>query len=163
MTRLPNCVNPESVALALESLRAPPCEKWIVRPDRIGDPLLRIWLPLELCRRRNQQERRPRWAWARDKQALWAAMRVQVGPREKPIEGRPRVLVCRFSARLPDSMADGAKAAIDMLCVPNGRVKKYRLGWLKDDSPRHIEQVDWWEKAPARLGVVMIEVRNGRI
>jgi hypothetical protein len=158
---LPQCLAPSRIEHAESVLASPPTEDWIDRPDRSGLLVLRAWLPLELCRPRNRQEHGKSWRYARDKERLWSVLRVQAAPAARPLEGRPRVLCCRFSSAPPDAFADWAKAVVDMLCVPKGRARKHRLGYLADDSPRRIDLTQWWEYAPPRQGVCMVEVRRG--
>lgn len=131
----------------------------IRRPERRGDFVRRFVLPLELAPTTNRTRHAHPWKNAGIKSKLFSLMLKQAWPGQaSPLPGRPQVLCCRFSSVEPDAYADGAKMAIDLLCVPQGR-RKIGLGFLRDDRPKDAEIVQWWEPAKRGEGFLYIEVR----
>ena len=123
----------------------------VSRPERRGDRILLVVLPLDLCGTTNRTRHAPGWLLGKCKAqiAVWYVAQAQRRP--EPLSGRPQVLCTRYSAHEPDAYADWAKAAVDKL-GPNG------LRVIADDRPRAIELAQWWEPAKRGQGFVAIEV-----
>lgn len=78
---------------------------------------------------------------------------VQIGFRKGgPLPGRPKLWVLRRSTKRPDQDSAGTKLWLDELV---------KLGWLKDDSPDHVEVVSQWEKAKRGDGGVIVHIFSG--
>lgn len=147
---------------AREVLREPPTVARVQRPARLGDIVQRFALPLELCPTTNRTRHSRPGQHEKTKEQLLALMREQCqvfGTRE-PLAGRPQVRCLRLSGTEPDAYSDWAKMAVDMLCVPAAR-RTEGLGFLRDDRPKDIELVQWWEPAKRGNGLVYIEIRSG--
>lgn len=150
---------------------APPPLGHIVRPAPVGELVAAFVLPLDLVRPQNRTRHSQAWALAKLKRSVAHTMGFQASRREEPLPGRPMVRCCRFSSVEPDKYNDGFKAAIDVLCVApppltrDGKLRKHRptgrLGFLVDDSPRHVDLHCWWEPAPPKSGFGLIEVWTG--
>ena len=122
--------------------------------------MARFALPLELCQSTNRTRGAAGWAQARIKGRVAALMALQCERRSMPLPGRPQVLCVRFSVKCPDAYSNWAKAPVDVLCAPKGRARN-RLSLIRDDSPDHVEEVQWWEPAKMNEGFVVIEVWSG--
>lgn len=127
----------------------------------------RFVLPLELAQPQNRTRQGQQWALASLKAKVFKMLWLQHPTvRPEPLPGRPMVRLVRFSTVEPDALADWGKMAVDCLClprppkVPGGR-KKLGLGLLRDDAPRFVEIVTWWEKAKQGEGLALIEVWTG--
>lgn len=93
-----------------------------------------------------------RWHWRkrlRMSRDLGILIMSQIGRRNAPLPGRPKLWTVRYSAKRPDQDSAGTKLWLDVLV---------KLGWLKDDSPDHVEIVSQWEKAAAGRGRVVVHV-----
>jgi len=149
--------------LADQALSAPPAKPWIRRPVPAGSRVARFVLPLELLQPTNRTGRlaaaQP-WRRAKDKAAVWLAMRAQCLPWDAPLPGRPQVLCVRFTSVPTDHYADWAKLAVDVLCArKEGSLR--RLGIIVDDRPSAADVVQWCEPAPGGKRFCLIEVRDG--
>lgn len=128
-----------------------------------GECVARFVLPLELCKPQNRKRaptKGAQFAEAKTRQNVFAQMRAQCSPPERPLPGRPQVLCVRFSSEEPDKYSDWAKVPVDCLCQANGRGHE-RLGVIVDDSPKRASIYQWWEKAKPGKGFVLIEVWTG--
>jgi hypothetical protein len=149
----------EAIARADVILSRPPSRDWIDRPAPVGVRVVRFALPLSLLEPQNRRSHAPDWAMKAKRQRIWQVMVSQAGElRREPLPGRPQVLCTRFSSVCPDKYNDGFKAAIDALCMPTAR-RRFGLGYLRDDSPRHADVHQWWEYVPPKQGFGLIEVR----
>jgi hypothetical protein len=157
---------PFSVAASLryadEALSRAPALPHIERPEPRGEFVARFVLPLKLCLSFNTVGRAGTASSTRQlgamKKAARDMMAIQVGYRfpKKPLEGRPQVLVCRFSSVEPDIDGGWTKNPVDRLKKgTNG------LGFIVDDKPRAARVQPWWEPAPPSSGFVYVEVRTG--
>jgi len=86
------------------------------------------------------------------KKRIVVRLLAQVGRRKEPMSGRPQLLVTRYSTQRPDQDSAGTKLWLDELV---------KLGWLKDDSPDHVEVLNHWEKAKRGDGRVVVHVYSG--
>jgi hypothetical protein len=96
-----------------------------------------------------------RWHWRkrlRMSRDLGILLLSQLGRRSEPLAGRPQLLVTRYSSKRPDQDSAGSKLWLDALVG---------LGWLKDDSPDHVEVLNHWEKASPGQGRVVVHVYSG--
>lgn len=149
-------------AMVDEILSRPPAKPWIERVPGRGTCVARFVLPLELCQPSNRTRHTIAWLHGKRKRALRHMMAVQHyaqgnGSRGfTPLAGRPLIRAVRFSSVPPDSCANGAKDAIDVLTV-----KHNGLGYLRDDGQRYCDQRHWWEPAPKGRGAVLVEVWTG--
>jgi len=94
------------------------------------------------------------------------------GLQDGPVSERPQVICVRFSTHETDPYSDWAKAAVDMLRMwrhrrhkigPKVVVTKIRgLGFLAEDSGRHVDLHQHWEPAKRGQGFVYIEVWTGK-
>jgi hypothetical protein len=158
-------VTPFSVAgnlrRAREILNAPPAEDWIRRPEPRGAVVAEFALPLELLPTTNATHT---GHWSRVyklKNALHQLMWAQAGGYQSaPLQGRPQVFCVRFSSGQPDPFSDWAKHAVDVLCVRTLKCPRRRLGFLVDDSPKHIDLYQWSENAPPGRGFCYLQVRS---
>lgn len=152
----------ESLRRARQVLAEPPAESWISRPEPHGELVQEFALPLELCPTTNATRGAPGWRLGKLKEALYRIMWAQAGGgySRGPLPGRPQVLCVRFTNRIVDACSDWAKFPVDMLCVRTLRARK-RLGFLEDDSPRHIELYQWSEPVPRGEGFAYLQVRTG--
>jgi hypothetical protein len=144
-----------------EVLSAPPAIDRIQRPVLRGTLVKRFVLPLELCKPLNQLSRvgtaSAGWALGKLKRNAFQLMLAQNRGRiETPLSGRPQVVCVRFSSVEPDHESGWCKNPVDRL-----RVGRNGLGLIVDDKPRNIELITRWEKAPRRLGAVLVEVWSG--
>lgn len=161
--REPRFIWREALARAESVLSEPPAVSRIQRPERRGELVQRFVLPLTLCPTTNRTRHTIAWQHARDKAHLLTCLRSQMRGllrAEAPLPGRPQVLCMRLSTVEPDVYSDWAKRAVDALCVPAAR-RKDGLGFLRDDRPKDIELVQWWEPAKRGEGFVYIEIRSG--
>lgn len=136
---------------------AGPCHGHVPRVEPTGELVARFALPLDLCQPQNRTKHAPAWSEGKRKREIWTRLRGQCLPREEPLPGRPLVVCTRFSSVEPDAFSDGAKAAVDALCVPVGR-RKRGLSLIRDDKPKDVEIVQRWEKAKQGQGFVLVEV-----
>ena len=86
------------------------------------------------------------------KQRIALRLLSQVGRRKEPLQGRPQLLVTRYSTKKPDQDSAGTKLWLDQLV---------KLGWLRDDGPDHVEVLMHWEKASPGDGRVVVHVYSG--
>jgi hypothetical protein len=146
-----------------QALSARPAKPWIRRPVPAGSRVARFVLPLELCQPTNRTGRlaaaQP-WRRARDKAAVWLAMRAQCLPWDAPLPGRPQVLCVRFTSVPTDAYSDWAKSAVDVLTARKEGSPR-RLGIIVDDRPSAADVVQWCEPAPGGKRFCLIEVRSG--
>ena len=150
---------PASLRRARELLSQPPAEDWVSRPEPRGELVQAFALPLEMCPTTNATRHAPAWKLGKLKKALYQTMWAQAGGyRREPLPGRPQVLCVRFTSRIVDACSDWAKFPVDILCVRTLRARQ-RLGFLVDDSPRHIELHQWSEPAPAGQGFCYVQIR----
>ncbi len=127
---------------------------WITRPAKRGYMVARFALPLTCCPTGHMMRHAPGWKLGKLKGQCMALMSSQLESRPScPLEGRPQVLVMRFSSVEPDGYADFGKIPVDCL---------KKLGFIVDDSPRRIELHQWTEKSAPRAGCVVVEVWSGR-
>lgn len=152
----------EALVRAQGVLSEPPAIARIQRPVPRGERVARFVLPLELCPSTNITRHSQGWKQAKLKKTILGLLQVQArsfGTRET-LPGRPQVLCLRLSSVEPDPYADWAKMAVDKLCAPDGKSRE-RMGYLRDDRPKDIELVQWWEPAKRGEGLVYIEIRSG--
>lgn len=93
-----------------------------------------------------------RWHWRkrlRMSRDLTILLLSKIGRRKEPLTGRPKLWAIRYSSSKPDQDSAGTKLWLDVLV---------KLGWLKDDSPDHVEVVNQWEKAKRGEGRVVVHV-----
>lgn len=153
----------QQIELARAWLSEPPLREWIERPGPRGELVCEFALPLGLCPTSNLTRHGIRWMHSQRKEYAFIAMRTQLRlplPFPLPLTGRPQVLAVRFSSRAPDTYSNFAKAAVDILCVPNGRSNR-RLGIIREDNPKALDEKQWWE--PVRRGhegFVYLQVRR---
>lgn len=164
-------VNRAAVELAEETLLNPPRHERI-RPELRGETVARFWLPRELCPPRNQLQEEHFGTRERRRKRVLGELRKQflqlgLGRRKLPLDGFPQVLEVRFSSQPVDDDCGFAKQAVDCLCPSRHTTTKrgtkklvQGLGLIAGDSPLVVERHSWWEYAPPRLGVVMVEVRR---
>jgi len=156
-------VRAERFAWVAGALSRPPGKPWIVRPELRGSAVVQFVLPLELCKTGNVQLQRGMagqpWRVAKAKRQVADAMAVQCRPFDSPIGGRPQVVAIRFSSSEPDRTSDWSKHCIDVLCAKRKPGQK-RLNIIQDDRPAVADVCVWWEPAPARSGLVFLEVRS---
>lgn len=96
-----------------------------------------------------------RWHWRkrlRMSRDLTILIMSQIGKAKEPLRGRPRILATRYSTKRPDQDSAGTKLWLDVLV---------KLGWLKDDSPDHVEVLNHWEKAKRGEGRVVVHIFSG--
>lgn len=147
---------------AHEVLSKPPAEPWIDRGDPVGERRFEFVLPLHLCKPFNQVGRAGTasagWALGKMKKTAYQMMWAQNGGKaKKPLPGRPHVACVRFSS-VPTGVDSGwTKNPVDRLRAvqPNG------LGIIKDDEPKDIKLMAWWECAPRGAGFVYVAVFTG--
>lgn len=151
-------------------MASPPPLSRIKRPPPVGALVARFVLPLELCQAQNRTARAAMsanavngrsWRVGELKAEVAKMMGHQVRPgRREPLPGRPFVRCIRFSTIEPDTYADWAKMAVDVLCKPTSRAPR-RLGFLRDDRPKDAEVSQHWEPARKGEGFVLIQVFTG--
>jgi hypothetical protein len=93
------------------------------------------------------------------------------GLQDGPVSVRPQVICVRFSSNETDPFADWAKAAVDMLRMWRQKrnkigkrviVTKVRgLGFIQEDSGKHVDLNQHWEPSKREKGFVYIEVWTG--
>ena len=174
------------LAIADETLRAPPRWPWTERHDGRGVCLLRFVLPLELVPTSNMGIRhRQVWALTKERRSVMAIMSGQLlrqsetlgircaacsdGKAIRPMwpaprEGRPMLRAVRFSSRQPDDTAAWWKVAGDSLLPPRLlRSGRHSAGFnvLAGDSPRELETRAWGEYAAPGQGFGLVEVWSG--
>ncbi len=157
---------PFSVAASLryadDALSRPPTFPHIERPVPRGELVQRFVLPLKLCEPFNRVGRAgtagASWALGEMKKTAYELMRIQCDGRlpKAPLDGRPHVLVCRFSSNEPDADSGWSKNPVDRL-----KLASKGLGFIVDDKPRFTLVSPWWEYAPPGHGFVYLEVRTG--
>lgn len=92
------------------------------------------------------------WHWTkrmRLSKQLAVIILAQIGRRKEPLPGRPKLWAIRYSTQKPDQDNAGTKLWLDQLV---------KLGWLKDDSPDHVEIVTEWCKARRGEGRVVVQL-----
>ncbi len=162
----PRIKPPFSVAASLRyadnALSRPPTHAHIERPVPRGELVQRFVLPLKLCEPFNRVGRAgtagASWALGGMKSAAYNLMRIQLDGRlpKAPLQGRPHVLVCRFSSVETDADSGWSKNPVDRL-----RVGKNGLGFVVDDKPRNCLVSTWWEQAPKGAGFVLVSLFTG--
>lgn len=119
---------------------------------------LRLELP-GLSRVNTAATRASRWRQYREARRLQELVVLLVPRRKRPSAplSRARVTLTRHSSVEPDheQLAMGFKAVLDALTA-RGRGPRARV--LEDDSPRHVERVYRWEKAPPGAGRLTVLV-----
>jgi hypothetical protein len=174
---------PDALLLA-DRVMALPCAGRYPRVPGRGELVQRFAIPLSLCKTTNELISMAGAAGrasrgfggsmqiAAFKDRLYRIMWVQCTTmRSAPLEGRAQLRCVRFSSAAPDRMADGFKTAIDLLRVPvppkwdahrNRFVGgKKGFGFLIEDDELHVEECRWWEKAPPRSGLGLLEIWSG--
>jgi hypothetical protein len=147
---------------ALNRLSVPPVPSDVERPEVHGDLVASFALPLELCEPQNRKRHATIWKSDSKRKKLRELMFLQCNPTRSPLTGRPQVLCVRFSSHEPDPMSDWAKMAVDVLQVATKSAPVGRLGLIRDDTRRAIDQHQWWERAKPGQGFVYMEVRTGK-
>ena len=153
-------------------LSSPPSLDWIVRPIPRGDLVARFVLSTQLCKTSNATRHATARMQGAIKSEIWSTMLAQAGGlQDHPVSARPQVICVRFSTHETDPYSDWAKAAVDMLRMWRQRrhkigsrivVTKIRgLGYIAEDSGRHIDLHQHWEPAKRGEGFVLIEVWTG--
>lgn len=141
----------EASELSIKILMAAPAGH-TPRAEPVGKLVERFLLPLSLVQPQNRTHGKT-WMLGKMKSECLAVMRAQLVTRPtSPLRGRPQVLCVRFSTTEPDKYNDGFKVAVD-------RLKDF--GIIADDSPRHIDLHQWWEKAPRGKGFGLVEIWSG--
>lgn len=157
---------PDALERADRILAGPPSGH-LPRIEGRGTLVARFALPLELAAPTNRRHYQQQWALASMKAKVFRMLQLQHPEiRATPLPGRPQVRCIRFSTVEPDAFSDWHKMPVDCLCPmkpprKEGGRKKLGLGLLFDDKPQHADVVAWWEKAPQRQGLALIEVWTG--
>jgi hypothetical protein len=148
---------------AEETLRVPPALARLARPVPRGSLVASWVLPIELLKPQNWARHRPVGVLAKLKDQLYRLMWAQQPYRpEAPLSGRPQVICTRFSSTEPDAYSNTFKAAVDLLCVPDSKRRKRGLGFIVDDKPQFLEEIQRWEPAPPGRGQGLIDLYDGQ-
>jgi hypothetical protein len=162
-----------------EAIRlAPPARAYIRRPELLTTVVFQVAIPSHLCIKANRMMRRAFakeiWTHAANAKALWDHLKKHATPWLKykpywPIEtvsGRPQVVATEFSSNASDVGSNPAKKAIDMLTVrrwinrAEGTYTKHRIGIIRDDSRKCVEQIHHWEfMEKEHPAFILLEVR----
>jgi hypothetical protein len=167
----------DSREYAERTLAGPPAFPWIDRVTPAGELVARFVLPNSLCIPRNRDRDCPPWLKRAIRQSLLDYLQMQLisesnkwgdttqRRKQLPLDGRPTIVVVRFSSSRSDAGCDGAKTAIDCLCksrlirTKKGVVTVPGLGLLRGDGPRDVQRPQpWWEPAPRGKGFTLIDV-----
>ena len=149
----------DALAFCDDILSRPPCGRFVVRVEPVGDLVIRFVLPLGLCPTTNATRHAPRWVadrrMARTRNLMEAQSLAARWHRSKgPLPGRPQVRCIRFSNRRPDPLANWAKGPVDLLTS-----KHDGLNLIQDDSALYCQPSEQWEPSGKRgVGCCLIEV-----
>lgn len=112
-------------------------------------------LPLRSCPTANQFFAGLHWSKrTKIKKDTLTHMLAQSGRSPKPLPGKPLILATRYSSQEldPDQKTSWLKVPLDCLRVKGG------LGWIVDDSARHIDVRCFEAKARRGKGECVIEL-----
>ncbi len=170
----------EAWARARSTLAAPPAHERVQRREPEGRFVAGWVLPLDMAPGVNSLNGRTGWQKGAARARIIKEMLRQSSQARPsaPLSGRPFVRVIRFSSVEPDGDNAFSKLPLDALLVdrpkrPKGMpevlwhqirptLKPKKLGYLLDDSPKHIDLFVGWEPAPPGKGCVLVEVWTGR-
>jgi len=126
-----------------------------------ADPAYRLWLPGVVTPTLNVSLRQH---WSRRRQGVrdlaWA-VRAALGRHGVPAQPFERALVCierRTAGTQPDhdGLVGGAKGLIDTLLPMDAVRRPYGLGFIRDDSPAHLELIVRSRRVAARADQGML-------
>jgi hypothetical protein len=121
----------------------------------MSEPIATWELPLDACPTANQFYAGMHWSKrTKIKQQTLTRMLAQNGRRNEPLPGKVHIVATRYSSSPldPDQATSWLKVPLDCLKVKGG------LGWIADDSVKHISVSCGWEKAPPKSGKCVIQL-----